>query len=335
MGELRIGLVYDLLGSYPAAAGDPPDADAEFEPEATLLLLEAALRELGHQPIRIGNPHALLARCARGEELGVAAVLSVAEGFGSRNREAWAPILLELAGVPCLGSDALSLSASLDKSWARERVALAGVPVPWQCSLHSAVELESLVIPVPFPLFVKPRWEGTAKGIRATSKVADAAELAGEVARVLRDYRQPALVEAFLPGPEYTATVIGHAPPRVLPVLQRALERRTGIGLHALERHAAAGESLAFELPGALSPELEAELEKLALRAFAALECLDFARVDFRLDAQQRPHFLEINPLPTFAADGGFGILAELAGQRSEALLAEVFEAALARLGLR
>ncbi len=335
MGELRIGLVYDLLGSYPAAAGDPPDADAEFEPEATLLLLEAALRELGHQPIRLGNPHALLARCARGEQLGVAAVLSIAEGFGSRNREAWAPILLELAGVPCLGSDALSLSASLDKSWARERVALAGVPVPWQCSLHSVVELDSLAIPVPFPLFVKPRWEGTAKGIRATSKVADAAALAGEVARVLRDYRQPALVEAFLPGPEYTATVIGHAPPRVLPVLQRALERRTGIGLHALERHAAAGESLAFELPGALSPELEAELEKLALRAFAALECLDFARVDFRLDAQQRPHFLEINPLPTFAADGCFGILAELAGQRSEALLAEVFAAALARLGLR
>jgi len=334
VGELCIGLVYDLLGSHPALPGAPVDADAEFEPESTLALLEAALRELGHAPLRLGNPHALLARLARGERPPVAAVLSIAEGFGSRNREAWAPILLELAGIPCLGSDALSLCASLDKCWARGRVSLAGVAVPWQCSLRSASEVDSLAIPVPFPLFVKPRWEGTAKGIRASSKVEDVAALAREVARVSRDYRQPALVEAFVPGPEYTVSVVGHAPPRALPVLQRALERETGIGLHALERHARPGEPLAFELPGALTPALEAELQALALRAFAALECLDFARADFRLDAEGRPRFLELNPLPTFAADGSFGILAELAGLRPEALLAEVFAEALARVGL-
>jgi D-alanine-D-alanine ligase len=334
VGERRIGLVYDLLGTYPSAPGDPPDIDAEYEPEATLCLLERAFRVLGHVTLRLGNAHALLARCASEAPFGVDAVLSIAEGFGSRNREAWAPILLELRGVPCLGADALSLSASLDKAWASQRVAAAGVPVPWQRSLASAGEVESLAIPVAFPLFVKPRWEGTAKGIRATSVVADRAALAREALRVVRDYQQPALVEAFLPGPEYTVAVIGHAPPRALPVLQRALERDTRIGLHALERRTQGSEALRFDLPGELTRELETELQALALRAFEALECRDFARADFRLDARGRPHFLELNPLPTFAADGSFGILAELEGREPEQLLAEVFGAALARIGL-
>ena len=69
-------------------------------------------------------------------------------------------------------------------------------------------------------------------------------------------------------------------------------------------------------------------------RAYDALECRDFARADFRLDAAGRPHFLEMNPLPTVAPDGSFAILAELAGQSLEDLLAGVFGDGLHRLGL-
>ena len=83
-----------------------------------------------------------------------------------------------------------------------------------------------------------------------------------------------------------------------------------------------------------LDAELEAELASLARSAFAALECRDFARADFRLDAEGRPHFLEMNPLPTFAPDGSFGILAELEGRPLEALLADVLAGGLSRLGI-
>ena len=82
------------------------------------------------------------------------------------------------------------------------------------------------------------------------------------------------------------------------------------------------------------SAELEAELAELGLRAYAALECLDFARADFKLDAAGRPLFLEMNPLPTFAPDGSFGILAELEGRPAHALVADVLALGLARLGL-
>jgi D-alanine-D-alanine ligase len=155
-----------------------------------------------------------------------------------------------------------------------------------------------------------------------------------EVARIQRDYRQPALVERFLPGPEYTVTVVGHAPARALPVLQRALESETGIGVHALARHPEPEGGWRAVAPGVLTAELERRLAERSLRAFAALDCRDFTRVDFKLDANGEPCFLEINPLPTFAPGGSFGILAELLEKPLDALLADVFGQALSRLGL-
>ena len=94
------------------------------------------------------------------------------------------------------------------------------------------------------------------------------------------------------------------------------------------------GRSWQVVTPGTLTGALEARLGDLAVRAFEALDCRDFARADFRLDAEGTPHFLEINPLPTFAPDGSFGILAELEGRPLPALLADVLRGGLARLGL-
>lgn len=329
--RLCIGIVYETFATYPARVGEPPDAHAEYEPEATIEVLEASIEVLGHRPLRLGSPHQLLAQLKAEGGLEVDAALTIAEGYGSRNREAWAPVLLELAGVPALGSDALTLSLSLDKAWANQLLSAGGVPVAPQCTIVSEQQALEAALPADFPLFVKPRWEGTAKGIRATSKVADRPALAREVERIVRDYQQPALVEAFLPGAEYTVTVVGNDPPQALPVLQRAIERSTGIGLHALEGREAA---LEHRLPGELGPELEARLCALALRVFEVLECRDFARADFRLNEHSDPVFLEINPLPTFAPDGTFGILAELQNRPLPELLADVLAVGLRRLGL-
>ena len=90
-------------------------------------------------------------------------------------------MLLELHGVSVLGSDALTLSLSLDKAWTLDVVAAAGVPTAGHLSLVPE-DCESVSIPWAWPLFVKPRWEGTAKGIHTGSKVGDRASLAREVA---------------------------------------------------------------------------------------------------------------------------------------------------------
>ncbi len=354
MAMLTIGLAFETFDTYLAGPGEPEDAHVEFEPDSTIEALEAAIRELGHRPLRLGSPLDLLAalggvgsqadgaaeaRMRPGapplrRRLGVDAVLNLAEGLGGRNREAWAPVLLEMAGVPTLGSDALSLSLSLDKAWANRWAAAGGLRVAPQTTLVDAAQALVVELPADFPLFVKPRWEGTAKGIRASSRVETRDALASEVGRIARDYAQPALVEAFVPGAEYTATLVGNDPVRALPILQRALDRETGIGLHALEGPGGAGESRSHELPGSLDAELEEALAAGARRAFELFECRDFARVDFRLDAAGRPVFLEINPLPTFATDGSFAILAELEGVALETMLGRCVSAGLERLGL-
>lgn len=332
MPRLRIGIVFELLGERPLRPEEPPDVHAEYEPESTIEALEAAVRELGHEPVRIGGPRALLARAARAEALGIDVALDIAEGEGTRNREAWAPVLLEMLGIPALGSDALSLSLSLDKAWAKEIVAAAGIPAAPHASVESVAEAQHAAASLGFPLFAKPRWEGTAKGIRRSSRVDAAPALAAEVERLLRDYRQPVLLESFLPGAEYTVCVAG-TPPRALPVLQRALDRESGIGVHALALEGAIRPPVAHT-PGSLTPALEQELAAHALAAFRALRCRDFARADFKLDGSGRPCFLEINPLPTFATDGSFAILAELLGRPYPAFLADVLAEGLRRLGL-
>ncbi|MEM9176740.1 MAG: D-alanine--D-alanine ligase [Myxococcota bacterium] len=333
MPALSLGLVFETFDTYSRDASDPVDAHVEYEPESTILALESAIASLGHRSRRLGSPRALLELAAKGDLAGIDAAFNLAEGFGGRNREAWAPVVLEMAGIPTIGSDALSLSLSLDKLWANRHVEAAGVPIAKQVSLANAREAEAAALPAPFPLFVKPRWEGTAKGIRATSRVDDRMALVAEVERVTTTYRQPALVEAFVPGAEYTVTLIGNDPPRALPVVQRALERESGIGLHALEGPAGEEGELDHVTPGALEPVLEAELARLAVRAFEALECRDFARADFRLDAAGDPVFLEINPLPTFATDGTFAILAELEGVSLDQMLGRCVRAGLRRLG--
>lgn len=347
MASRGIGIVYELFGAYPRRRGDPADADVEYEPEATLLALEAGIRQLGHRPVRLGRPHDLLAASAKGNlSLDLAAALTIAEGYGSRNREAWAPVLLEMLGIPQLGSDALTLSLSLDKAWTRAVVAERGVPVAPGRVVRSATDAEQGELPSAFPCFVKPRWEGSAKGIGIRSRVDDRSALVAAVGRVIDRYRQPALVEQFLPGAEYTVTLIGNEAPHALPVLQRALERETRIGLHAVE--AKPGEvarataeadtsergSTAHCIPGTLDAALEAELVRLAEIAFGALDCRDFARVDFKCDGAGRPVFLEINPLPSFGPESSFGIHAELLGRPLEALLAQTLAAGLQRLGI-
>jgi D-alanine-D-alanine ligase len=265
----------------------------------------------------------------------VDAALNIAEGTGSRTREAYAPVLLEMAGIPYLGSDALTLSLSLDKAWTKDLASAADVPTPAYRIFHAADDITAASLPAGFPLFVKPRYEGSSKGITPASKVVTFEEARSQITRLCTSYGQDALVESFVSGGgEFTVAVIGHDPPEALPVLQRAVERETRIGLHALDRRGFEQPELTFDIEGVLTPELEQTLQRYALAVFRKLECLDFARIDFRVDAEGVPWFLEINPLPTFAPDGTFAILAELMGQPYPDFLARTLQKGFQRLGL-
>lgn len=340
---MRVGLVYDRFGDTPRPPGAPDDWDAEYEPEETVAALEDALSRLGHTPVRVGPTSALLAAVRAGPirdaPLALGAGLSIAEGLGvgeggTRNREAHAPVLFELAGVPALFSDALATSLSLDKHLAKTVAAAAGVRTPaWTLLRVGAPADVDAAARLGFPLFVKPRYEGTARGIAPTSRVETAADLRREAARQHALTRQDLLAEAFVAGDEATVGVVGTGDTaRALPLLLRATEAQTGIGLHALDRHEPPQAPFAYAVPGVLSPRAEAEAARMAVAAHRALGLADVSRTDVRIDRAGAVWFLETNALPTFAPDGTFAVLAELAGVPYGAWLADVLAVGFRRL---
>jgi D-alanine-D-alanine ligase len=339
--RMNIGIVYDLFDDYPWREGDPPDADAENEPPETLEVIEDALRLLGHVPVRLGSPFGLASKLANDElRESIHAAVNIAEAARTRNREAYAPVMLEMAGIPFVGTDAIGLSVSLDKAWTKDLVQAAGIRTPSYRCYTTSNELKDDDLPDSFPMFVKPRFEGSSKGITRKSRVESFSELQNQVDWCLNTYQQDVIVEEFVKGSEFTVAVVGSNPVRALPPIQRAVDAASGIGLHALERRGYDGRTGApsdelsdgFELPGDLTPELDVELQQMGLAAFRKLECRDFARVDFRVDHLGVPWFLEINPLPTFAPDGTLAIQAELEGRTYVAFLAEIFSEALFRV---
>lgn len=325
---MRVALIYDLFEHYPWVEGEAFDADVENEPEETVLALEAALMALGHVSVRVGPARNLLSDKDYGD---IDVAINIAEGSRGRNREGEAPTLLELFGIPYIGSDALTLSLSLDKAWTKDLVRACGVRTPDSFVCASAEDVNSHASTLSFPIFVKPRYEGSAKGLLAENKVHNLDELKTQVRRLIALYKQDVLVESFVEGSEFTVAVVGHDPARTLPVIQRAIEPKTGIGLHVLDRKGLPPVGDAYELPGELTQALETSLQVAALAVFHKLECKDFARVDFRVDEQGREWFLEINPLPTFAPDGTFAIMAELEGKSYPEFLAGVLRDAIAR----
>ena len=112
MMGFRVGLTYNVKTEYIFRPGDPPDANAEYDHEDTIGVIERALRAGGHEVVRLGNPKALL---AAKEKPPVDIVFNIAEGEGGRNRESQVPILLEMLGVPFVGADGLTLGLTLDK----------------------------------------------------------------------------------------------------------------------------------------------------------------------------------------------------------------------------
>lgn len=339
--KLRIGISFDHPDEYPNSTG-PEDRFAEFEPESTILAMEGAIKYLGFESYRIGGPVKLIQK-----RPDVDVVWNISEGYGTRNREAWVPVLCELYEIPCLGSDALTQSLSLDK--VQTKIIAQSVRIPTSNWLRISTDdeinesllwqrINEVFVDVPYPFFVKPRFEGTGKGITKASVCHTIGQLVNEVKRQQRLYKQDILIEQFLPGAEYTVAVSGH-PLKAHPVLERGVDSETGIGIHIIDALRARSSTPAAEqhsdysLSHQLSFELEAQLRTWALKLCHEMQIRDYARLDFKLDSNGNPYFLEVNPLPTFATDNTFAILAELESRPYDEFLGEILRSALHRIG--
>ncbi len=325
-----IGLTYNLKSDWVLNPNDPADASAEFDSPATMERIALALERGGHTIKKIGNIDQLLAKI---NNLGVDIVFNICEGFEGRNRESQVPMLLELKKIPYVGSDALTLGVTLDKIAAKKMFVADGVPTPRFFNASAHDDLEKLNT-IGFPLIVKARYEGTSKGLSDDSRVVDMEGLKKKVAQINKIYHQPALVEEFISGTEFTVAVIGNENPEAMPVAQVSIQGSTELGDKFFTYARVLDEDLRYVCPAKISKEMTQKLQDIAVKAYKSVDCWDFGRVDFRVDSNGNPYVLEINPLPSLAEKDVFNIFPYVMGSTYDETINRVLNVALERHGL-
>lgn len=326
--SLRIGLCYDFKGDY-LAAGFSPEEVMEFDEEETIEALASGLASLGHQPERIGRGLELARRLAAGERWDL--VFNFAEGVRGRSREAQVPAICEMYEQPYTFSDPLTCALTLDKALAKRMVRDHGLPTAPFALVERAEDAAS--VDLQLPLFVKPVAEGSGKGVTRRSRVDVRDDLAGACAELIAAFRQPVLVESFLPGREMTVGIVGNGQEaRVIGVMEVVFRAHAG-NVYTGENKRDYLTQVDYRL---LDGEPLAQRARvLALAAYKALDCKDLARIDLRCDTAGELQFLEVNPLPGLHPTySDLPILAGRAGTSYTELLGQVVEAAALRCGL-
>jgi D-alanine-D-alanine ligase len=290
----------------------PADALADYDHIETIRAIQAAIESDGHKTVFIpadrNLPYAL-------RDIKPDICFNIAEGLGGDAREAQVPALLEMLRIPYTGSRVMANAISLDKTltkriWRDRRLPVA----PFQ---EFIIGDETLRPELRFPLFVKPVREGTGMGVDTKAIVQDEAELRERVKYVQSFYKQPALVETFLSGREFTVGVIGRWDSKkysrhpewydekhgyhVFPVLELDSSRSVTPGVYSnAAKSKDVGEEGApgYVCPAKIEPELARKLQVLAVKAHQAIKAIDVSRSDIRLNSEGEPVLMELNSLP-------------------------------------
>ena len=289
---MRIGLTYDLRAEY-LALGYGEEETAEFDQPGTIDALADAIESLGHSVDRIGSARALVNRLAKGDRWEL--VFNIAEGLAGYGREAQVPAILDVYGIAYTFADPLAASVCLHKGWSKLIVRAAGVPTADFAVIETPADIAR--VDLQFPLLGKPIAEGTGKGVTPRSVVRSQLELATLAHELLDHYRQPVLVETFLPGREFTVGIVGTGgAARAVGSIEIVLLRDAEPDVYSYTNKEEC-ESLVEYRHVTRADPLVAQAERIALDAWLALSCRDGGRVDIRCDERGVPMFLEVNPL--------------------------------------
>jgi D-alanine-D-alanine ligase len=323
---LKIGMTYDLRDDY-LAEGYGEEDTAEFDRPETIDAIEQALSSLGYETDRIGHIRSLARRLVQGDHWDM--VFNIAEGLRGFGREAQVPAILEAFDIPYTFSDVLVLSLTLHKGMAKRVIRDMGIPTPD----FAVIETENQIagIHLSFPLFAKPVAEGTGKGITAASKIETRADLERVCQSLMTTFRQPVLVETFLPGREFTVGIIGTGKDafatEVMEVVLKPQAERDVYSYFNKENFAALVE---YRL---VADDEARQAGETALAAWRGLGCRDAGRLDFRSDASGRPNFMEINPLAGLhPKHSDLPIIFGLMGKTFSQLIDLIMRSALKRL---
>jgi len=325
---MKIGLTYDLKDDY-RALGMSEDQIAEFDSHETIEAIEGALGRLGFRAFRIGNIFSLVHQLASGRSWDM--VFNICEGLYGIGRESQVPALLDAYRIPCTFSDPCVLSLTLHKAMAKRAVRDMGIPTPEFSLVESIRDIAR--VRMKMPLFVKPLSEGTSKGVTARSVIHSKAELQEVCAGLLEQYRQPVLVERFLPGREFTVGIVGTGErAEAVGIIEVKLREQADQGVYSYLNKDRCEELVSYERP---DDAVAARAVSTALEVWKGLGCCDAGRVDLRCNEHIVPEFIEVNPLaglhPTHS---DLPIICTAEGIAYDELIRRIMASALARCGL-
>jgi D-alanine-D-alanine ligase len=310
------------------------EEEAEFDTRETIAAIVGALSRAGHrvEPFDVTGPASLLV--TRLEAFAPDLALNLAEGHRGKARRAFYPALFEELGIPSTGSDAYALFITLDKALTKKVLAGWGVPSPAGRFMTAASRRSGGLDDLPFPVIVKPNFEGSGKGIAEESVVEDPVTLDRVLGRLLETYPEGALVERYVPGTDVRMVHVEGLPP--LPPIEVTIDpsypHRHDVIDYRLANVDAA--MLRRRVPANVTPAVHARLRDLTDRAISALGLRDVAAFDFRVTPDGDVLFLSATAIPSLAPDGALFEATRAVGVDFDATLLAILRAAAARHGL-
>lgn len=342
---MKVGLTYNIkrqgtgVGGQGSEENLPPDFFAEWDDEDTIESVRKAL-SIKHDVIMIEADECAYKKLKSGRPQ---IVFNIAEGLWGQSRESQIPAMLDMLRIPYTGSGPLTLGICLDKARAKEILSYHDIPTAGFFVARSP--LATRHSPLSYPLIVKPLYEGSSKGIRNNSIVNDETELRERIKWIITEYNQPALVEEFLDGGEFTVAMLGNdSGLKILPIVEINYSSLPA-GMNPIYSYEAKwiwdtpdSPLEIFKCPADIDNRLKDSIEKICRDAFNVLDIKDWCRIDIRLDMKGQPHVLELNPLPGILPDpksnSCFPKAARAAGMGYDGLINAVLETACKRHGI-
>lgn len=330
---MRIALTYNLKPS--TLPEDPVLAEryAEFDTKETIDGIANAIKANGHYIIPIEADEDAYEKLRDNK---IDFVFNFAEGLHGEDREAHIPVLCEILQLPYLGQTPLISAILLDKIKTKELLDYYNINTA-KYQVFKTCE-QKITSGIGYPVIVKPTKEGSSKGIWNDSIVDKDSDLEKKVKEVITKYRQPAMIEPFLSGREFTVAMLGNGETvEVLPIVEINHSSQKLDSYEAkwvTEEHF---ENSAY-CPANIIKPLAFAIETICRKAYRALDCRDWARIDVRLDEAGMPFILELNSpcglLPDPKDCSRFPLAAKAAGYDFNQLIGKLIDTAAKRYGL-
>lgn len=338
---MNLAFLYNVRHFYLDVNDYRNQLEADFDDPITTKWQIKHLKSLGFNVIPIeANEKAYLKLYRLRKKIDLA--FNVAEGIYGRDRELQIPAMLEMLRIPYTGSSPLTHAFSLNKGKAKQVFIAEGIPTaPFQI-----IEKENFVLnpELKYPLIVKPVAQGSSMGITNKSVVYDLASLKKQVRKIVTAFKEPALVEPFLEGREFSIAMLGN-PGRILPIIEpnHSILPKKYLPFDSYEVKWYFEEQNHDDYlmcPAKMDARLESKIKDICRRVWDALDVLDWCRIDIKCDKKNNPYVLEINSPaglmpPEVSMTSYFPLAARAAGMDYRKMLMEIIKAAAKRYKIK